>query len=151
MYLLMAVSSLGGRQERRQLRATGKTPDGTSTREYVEEVRYDLPPAEEESDEAAAKLRDDRNRRREQLALERLAKAPEAEEEAQRASEANGKVAAERAKEEARLQRMAAVVRDGNTLYVHDTRHGDEPVFRPVDARTSLGCRRTLLGLLRAI
>ena len=64
-----------------------KTPDGTSTREGVEEVR------------------DDRNRRREQLALERLAKAPEAEEEAEAAAEraAEAKAAAERAKEEARL------------------------------------------------
>ena len=49
-----------------------KTPDGKNTCEYVEEVRYDLPPAEGESDEEA-KLRAKRHRQREQVALEWLA------------------------------------------------------------------------------
>ena len=60
----------------RELRAVVATPGGVNSRECCAEVRYDLLPAEGESEEAA-KQRDDRNRRREQLALGRLAGVPE--------------------------------------------------------------------------
>ena len=46
--------------------------DGTNTRECVVEVRYDLPPAEGESDEEA-KRRAKRHREREQEAISYLA------------------------------------------------------------------------------
>ena len=116
----------GGRHATRQLRATVATPGGDGTREYGAEVRYSLPPPAGES-ESAAKRREDRHRRREQLALERLGGAYEKEMAAQLAAEAAE--ARQRAEEEARLQRMEEVVRDGNTPYVHAT-------FRPVDAAT---------------
>ena len=54
-----------------QLSAMVKTPHGTWYGTCVEEVRYDLPPAEGESDEEA-KLRAKRHRQREQVALEWL-------------------------------------------------------------------------------
>ena len=111
-------ASPSGQHATRQLRATVATPGGETTREYVGEVCYSLPPPEGER-ESAAKRREDRHRRREQLALERLGGAYEKELAAEAAAEAAD--AQKRAEEEARLQRMAAVVRDGNTIYVHET------------------------------
>ena len=99
-------ASPSGKHAVRELRAVVATPGGVNSRECCVEVRYDLLPAEGESEEAA-KQRDDRNRRREQLALGRLAGVPEQEEQARRKEEAA---------EAARLERMAAVVRDGNFI-----------------------------------
>lgn len=127
----------GGRQALRQLRATVTSPGGVNTRECCEDVCYDLPPAEGESDKEA-RLRADRNRRREQLALERLAKRPEQELAAQHAAQLEAEQAETRrlAEEEARRVRMAAVVRDGNTLYVHGTFVRLAPSsFTPFDTR----------------
>ena len=99
-------ASPSGKHAVRELRAVVATPGGVNSRECCAEVRYDLLPAEGESEEAA-KQRDDRNRRREQLALGRLAGVPEQEEQVRRKEEAA---------EAARLERMAAVVRDGNFI-----------------------------------
>ena len=99
-------ASPSGKHAVRELRAVVATPGGVNSRECCVEVRYDLLPAEGESEEAA-KQRDDRNRRREQLALGRLAGVPEQEEQVRRKEEAA---------EAARLERMAAVVRDGNFI-----------------------------------
>ena len=99
-------ASPSGKHAVRELRAVVATPGGVHSRECCAEVRYDLLPAEGESEEAA-KQRDDRNRRREQLALGRLAGVPEQEEQVRRKEEAA---------EAARLERMAAVVRDGNFI-----------------------------------
>ena len=80
-------ASPSGKHAVRELRAVVATPGGVHSRECCAEVRYDLPQAEGESEEAA-KQRDDRNRRREQLVLERLAAMPEREEQARRKEEA---------------------------------------------------------------
>ena len=50
-----------GKHAVRELRAAVATPGGVHSRECCAEVRYDLPQAEGESEEAA-KQRDDRNR-----------------------------------------------------------------------------------------
>ena len=55
-----------------QLSAKVKTPHGTCYGTCVEEVRYDLPPSEGESDEEA-KMRADRHRQREQASRARVA------------------------------------------------------------------------------
>ena len=80
-------ASPSGKHAVRELRAVVATPGGVNSRECCVEVRYDLLPAEGESEEAA-KQRDDRNRRREQLALGRLAGVPEQEEQVRRKEEA---------------------------------------------------------------
>lgn len=118
-------ASPGGQHATRELRATVATPGGNGAREHVTEVQYSLPPLAGES-ESAEKRRHDRHRRREQLALERLSVANEKEAAAQTAE-----AEAERAKAEAvmkqqqaeqeRLLRKGGVVRDGNTIYQHET------------------------------
>ena len=114
-----------GRHTTRQSSAGVARPGG-GAREYNEEVRYSLPHANGEP-ESAAERRNDRHRRREQLALERLEHAPERELRAERAAaETAATLAAARleaeAEKEARERRKASVVRDGNTLYAADIR-----------------------------
>ena len=124
--------SPGGTHATRQLHATVVTPGGA--KQYSEEVHYSLPPVAGER-ESAAKRREDRHRRREQLAIERLSGANEKEAAAERA-EAEAKMKEEQAEEE-RLLRKGGIVRDGNTIYEHET-------FKRIDPtafKTAMGGR----------
>lgn len=108
--------SPGGTHATRQLHASVLTPGGGKS--YSEEVHYSLPPAAGEH-ESAAKRREDRHRRREQLAIERLSGANEKEAAAKKAEE-EAKMK-EQEEEEGRLLRKGAVVRNGTTIYEHET------------------------------
>jgi hypothetical protein len=136
------VATPGGKHATRQLSALVATPEG-GEREYSEQVCYSLPPSDGEP-RWKAEQRDDRHRGREQLALERLQHAPERELQAQQqAAEVAAAAAAAQLTQEAeaaaRRQRMAAVVRDGNTLYdAHTFKRIDPATRSSIDQRVGL-------------
>ena len=136
------VATPGGKHATRRLSALVATPEGAE-REYSEQVCYTLPPSDGEP-RWKVEQRDDRHRGREQLALERLQNAPEREHKAQQqaaevAAAAAAAQLAQEAEAAARRQRMAAVVRDGNTLYDAHTFKGIDPATRSsIDQRVGL-------------
>ena len=109
-----------GAHATRVLHATVETPGGHE-REYSEAVRESLPPPGGER-ASEAQRRDNRARRRQQLAIERLGASYERElateqKAAEAAAAAERAAAAAAAEEAAREKRKLLVVRDGYTLY----------------------------------